>query len=68
MQRLDVSGAVRPLQWSLGVKGLTRVQSVSTIVMCLHTQRINFSYASVKRLRNQNIFHPLLLTFFMCLR
>ena len=22
MQRLEVSGAVRPLQWSLGVKGL----------------------------------------------
>jgi len=23
MQRLEVSGAVRPLEWSLGVKGLT---------------------------------------------
>ena len=23
MQRLEVNGAVRPLQWSLGVKGLT---------------------------------------------
>ena len=23
MQRLDVSGAVRPLYWSLGVKGLS---------------------------------------------
>ena len=23
MQRLEVSGAVRPLYWSLGVKGLT---------------------------------------------
>ena len=22
MQRLEISGAVRPLQWSLGVKGL----------------------------------------------
>ena len=22
MQRLEVSGAVRPLQWSLGVKGI----------------------------------------------
>ena len=26
MQRLEVSGAVRPLQWSLGVKGLTTTQ------------------------------------------
>ena len=25
MQRLEVSGAVRPLQWSLGVKGLTEI-------------------------------------------
>jgi len=27
MQRLEVSGAVRPLEWSLGVKGLTDRQS-----------------------------------------
>jgi len=25
MQRLEVSGAVRPLQWSLGVKGLIKI-------------------------------------------
>ena len=25
MQRLEVSGAVRPLKWSLGVKGLSSV-------------------------------------------
>ena len=27
MQRLEVSGAVRPLQWSLGVKGLKKFPS-----------------------------------------
>jgi hypothetical protein len=26
MQRLEVSGAVRPLQWSLGVKGLRAIK------------------------------------------
>jgi len=26
MQRLEVSGAVRPLYWSLGVKGLTQTR------------------------------------------
>jgi len=25
MQRLEVSGAVRPLEWSLGVKGLIAI-------------------------------------------
>jgi hypothetical protein len=33
MQRLEVSGAVRPLQWSLGVKGLISEQVVCTEVM-----------------------------------
>ena len=28
MQRLEVNGAVRPLQWPLGVKGLIRLLSV----------------------------------------
>jgi len=28
MQRLEVSGAVRPLQWSLGVKGLISHQQI----------------------------------------
>jgi len=27
MHRLEVSGAVRPLQWSLGVKGLSNVSN-----------------------------------------
>ena len=29
MQRLEVSGAVRPLEWSLGVKGLAVCRSIS---------------------------------------
>ena len=28
LQRLEVSGVVRPLQWSLGVKGLTDTDTV----------------------------------------
>ena len=27
MQRLEASGAVRPLEWSLGIKGLTPATS-----------------------------------------
>jgi len=33
MQRLEVSGAVRPLSWSIGVKGLTKTEN--------HTRRLN---------------------------
>ena len=32
MQRLEVSGAVRPLQWSLGVKGLTTRSGAGFVV------------------------------------
>jgi len=43
MQHLEVSGAVRPLQWSLGVKGLStknhrdtkRLHIVRIILLCL---------------------------------
>jgi len=31
MQRLEVSGAVRPLYWSLGVKGLTSAYQLNTL-------------------------------------
>jgi len=30
MQRLEVSGAVRPLYWSLGVKGLNKIKHTIT--------------------------------------
>jgi len=30
MQRLEVSGAVRPLEWSLGVKGLIQASACNT--------------------------------------
>ena len=30
MKRLEVSGAVRPLQWSLGVKGLSTLCGYKT--------------------------------------
>ena len=36
MQSLEVSGAVRPLQWSLGVKGL--IISLVVNVCCRHTK------------------------------
>jgi len=37
MQRLEVSGAVRPLWWSLGVKGLMELylHSPSDVTVCI---------------------------------
>ena len=32
MKRLEVSGAVRPLKWSLGVKGLIKLDIVHSII------------------------------------
>jgi len=40
MQRLEVSGAVRPLQGSIGVKGLNIVTNFSWNKF-LHTQTVN---------------------------
>ena len=41
MQRLEVSGAVRPLQWSLGVKGLKFLNCTSTVPTCVITPVVN---------------------------
>ena len=36
MQRLEVSGAVRPLWWSLGVKGLMQLSNFIDVFLVRH--------------------------------
>ena len=40
MQRLEVSGAVRPLYGSLGVKGLMKYKSSDINLICLYSRTI----------------------------
>ena len=40
MQHLEVSGAVRPLKWSLGVKWLMWIQRIEILFLCCTTNSI----------------------------
>jgi hypothetical protein len=41
MQRLEVSGAVRPLYGSLGVKGLMLCKEIIAVCSQIHTKHLN---------------------------
>ena len=44
MQRLEVTGAVRPLEWSLGVKGLKYDATGGKVFCSRPTCRSSFSF------------------------
>jgi len=54
MQHLEVSGAVRPLKWSLGVKWLTDVNKMVHVLFSLNIL-LHWTYSGSENLTTLNI-------------
>ena len=66
MQRLEVSGAVRPLYWSLGVKGLTALYQLPKLHSVEYVTIMIYVYLYNKRQRDALFLKFILIKYSTC--